>query len=784
MFKNYFIITLRNIRRHKIFFLINVLGLALGSACTILILLWVRYELSYDGFHQNARSLYRVMVTKPFSGGNIVTYELTPGPLADALEEEVPEITRAVRVSSEREMLFSYGNHVFREKGRYAGNDLLQMFSFPLVSGHADRALAEPNALVISEKLAQKYFGSNDALGKTIRIDNREDFRVTGVMRDIPGNSSLKFDFLMPVEGLVRANEWMKSWNVDNLITYVMLRSEASRSTVDGKIKNFIRKHQPESQADLFLQPYPEVYLHSEFRQGVQQGGRIVYVRLFSVIAVFVLVIACVNYMNLATAWSGKRAKEVGVRKSVGAERQSLFWQFVGESLFITLFSILLSLLLVEAILPAFRALTGASLSVPYEQPGFVLGLLGMGMFTGLLAGGYPALFLSALDPVKVLKGSLQFSNKAVLFRQGMVIFQFTVSTILIIGTLVVYSQVQYFKNKNLGLDRENVLYVALEGELYHKVRAFKHELSAAASIQSVTAASHSPLAVGIMAPDLEWPGKRPDEKISFDVVMADYGFLRTMNIQLKAGRDFSRQFATDSANILINEEAARRMNLPQPVGQRIRFWGRDGVIAGVVKDFHAHSLHSPIEPLLITLRPENTGMLFVRTAPGQTARAIAHLEQCVRKYNPAYPFEYHFLDQDYEHMYKSETVVGTLTNYFTVLAIFISCLGLFGLSLFKAEQRRKEISIRKVMGASGTQVVVMLWADFLKPVLVAFGVAAPVGWYLMTQWLGNFAYHVVVSWQMVAAAGLACLLITLLAVSFQSVRAALQHPVKSLQRE
>jgi len=786
MLKNYLKVALRNIWRNKAFTAINVCGLGLGLACSLLIFLWVRDELRYDQFVAHGDRLYQVMENQQWSGVEINTTQATPGTLAPALKAELPEVEYAAKVSWEQEELLTVGDKANKEKGHYASPDFFRIFSFPLVQGNPHTAIASPTSIVISQNLARKYFGTGAAaMGKTIRVNNKDNFLVTGIVRNVPENSSMKFDYVLPEEYYEKDNKWLKEWGSNGIQTFALLRQNTSAERVNAKIKRMVHQHDSTTaNIDLFLHPYRDRYLYSNFENGQPDGGRIEYVRMFTIVAVFILLIACINFMNLATARSAKRAKEVGVRKVVGAGQKLLVGQFVGEAVLIALMGMGTALVIVLALLPTFNTLTDKKVSLSVEDPALLLTLLGLTLFTGLLSGSYPALFLSSLQPVRVLKGTLKFSSGAVLFRKGLVVFQFTLSILLIVGTVVVFRQVQYIKNKNLGLDRENLVYLPLEGDLKKSFDAFRQELLQKPGIKTVSRSSGSPMSVGSSTTGVKWKGKDPNEKILFSQMAVGYDFLETMGIRMKEGRTFSRRFTTDTANYIVNEEAARRIGLKNLVGEELTFWGKTGKIVGIMKNFHSQSLHVPIDPVVLRLRPDDTYLVLVRTEAGRTTEALASMEAAARKYNPAYPFQYEFADQQFEEQYKSETVIGQLANYFAFLAIFISCLGLFALAAFTAEQRTKEIGIRKVLGASVTHLVGLLSKDFLKLVGIAFLLATPLAWYATEQWLQNFEYKIEVGWWTFGLAGLLAGVIALLTVSFQSIRAALANPVKSLRSE
>ncbi len=784
MFKNYIFTALRSYWKQKGFTFLNLAGLTIGLTTSLLIMLWVVDEFNYDGFHENSEQLYRIMENQTYSG-QMFTFSATPGLLAEALKTEIPEITHATRTTWGDEKQFTVGEKIIKEKGLFADGEFFEMFTFPFVAGDAETALNDITSIVISEILAEKYFESaTAALGKTIRIDNETDYKVTGVFRDVPDNSSIKFDFVLPFEVYLKENEWLKEWGNNGILTYVMLQEQASPAVVNTKLEGFIKKRNEESVVEIFIQSFPEAHLHSEFKEGKLVGGRIVFVRLFIIVAGFILLIACINFMNLVTAQSAKRAKEVGVRKVVGAAKSSLVWQFLGESILLAFFAMLLTIVLVEVILPGFNQLTDKHLYLPYGNPMFLLILLGTVVFTGLLAGLYPAFFLSAFNSVNVLKGTFKLGSKGAFLRSGLVVFQFTLSMILIGATVVVYQQIQYIKDKDLGVDRENLVYFPMNAEIGKHFEAYKTALLKQPGIQAVSLTNQNPLDVGGSSEGLEWDGKAPDTKILFQVISADYDFLETAGIQLAAGRDFSQEFSTDTANIILNEEAVRRIGFENPVGQRVKMWDREGQVIGVVKNFHSNNLHVDIEPLVIMLRPENTYLAMVRTKAGEIQEAIASLEKMHNQFASEYVFEYHFLDQEFEKMYRTDTLVGKLATYFSIIAILISCLGLFGLAAYTAERRTKEIGVRKVLGASVPNLVALLSANFTKLVLLAFVIAAPLTWLLMREFLQEYAYHVPLSPLVFVLTGVLALLIAWLTISYQSIKAALANPVKSLRNE
>jgi len=796
MIRNYFKIARRNLVRNKAFSMINILGLALGLACSLLILLWVQDERSIDGFHANGKHLYQIY-ERAFFDSKVDADYLTQGPLADELKRVVPEIQYASSQEGVRAATFAVGDRVDKMQGAPAGEDFFKMFSYPLLEGTAETALTTPNGIAISRKMAERFFGSPEkAIGKPIRYQNKSNLIVSAVFSNVPVQSSLQFDFLMPWSDFVKENAWATTWMSRDPVTVVQLRADRNGNPTDpakveAKIRGFVQRYSPKTpgyRVELGLQPYSEKYLRSTFKNGRLDGGRIEYVRLFSLVAVFILLIACINFMNLSTARSQKRAKEVGIRKVVGAARFALMGQFLSEAILLTLISIVIAVGLVVGLLPAFNALTGKQLVLPVAQPVFWFGLAGLLGLTGLVAGSYPALFLSSLNPVRILKGaapSLKFGGGALFFRKGLVVFQFSLSIILIVSMIVIYRQMAYFQSKNLGFDRENLLYIPLEGDLVNKYGLFKEEADKLDGIITVSYMEEAPTGLGHHINDVSWTGKDPGLFSSFSNTAVGYDFVKTLNLRLLAGRDFSEAYGTDTVNYVINETALKKIGYRQPIGQPLSWGGRQGTIIGVLKDFHFNSMRQAIEPLVIRLRQRpRWGAVLVRTEAGKTREALASLEKVCTSLNPSFPFTYQFSDQEYTKLYQSEQVVSELSNSFAFLAIFISCLGLFGLAAFTAEQRTKEIGVRKVLGASVTSIVALLSANFLKPVVLAMLIASPAAWYVMSRWLNGFAYQIDLEWWVLAVAGLLTSSIALLTVSYQSIKAALMNPVKSLRSE
>jgi putative ABC transport system permease protein len=791
MIKNYFKIAWRTITRNKAFSAINIAGLALGMCCSLLIILWVQDERSVDAFHKNGKQLYQVYERQTYDGKVDASYP-TQGMLAEELKRVIPEVQYASSMDyasgSGSGNTFEAGDKINKMNGSFAGADFFTMFSYPLLQGQSTTALNAPAGIAISRKMAESFFGSPEkAIGKPIRFENKEDLLVTAVFENIPANSSLQFDFLRTWTDYVKQNNWVRNWGNTSPTTMLQLRAGADPVKVEAKIKDFIYRYQQKNASfvmELGLQSYPSKYLHASFKNGTIDGGRIEYVRLFTILAVFILLIACINFMNLATARSAKRAKEVGLRKVIGAVRSSLIIQFIGEAMMLCFLSVIIALSLTVLLLPVFNALTGKQLSLPVTQPIFWMALIVLLMVTGFVAGSYPALFLSSLNPVRVLKGSLKFNWGATFFRKGLVVFQFTLSIVLVVGMMVVYQQMNYIRNKNLGYDRENLVYIPVEGDLIKKYDLFKEEAGKMPGILSISKMRNSPTVIEHHTGSISWPGKDPNVAISFADAVVGYDFSKTMKLTVKDGRDFSANFA-DSTSYLLNETAVKKMGFQNPVGQTVSWGNHQGKVIGVMKDFHFNSMHQAIEPLIIRLDENwSWGTILVRTKAGATKDAIAGLKSIYASMNPKFPFTYRFSDQEYTRLYRSEEVVSKLANIFAFLAIFISCLGLFGLATFTAAQRTKEIGVRKVLGASVSNIVVMLSNSFLKLVAIAMVIGFPLAWFALNKWLQNFAYKIDIEWWVFAFAGVVTIAIAMLTVSFQSIKAALSNPVKSLRTQ
>jgi putative ABC transport system permease protein len=788
MLFNYIKIAFRNLLRHKAFSFINIAGLAIGMTCSIFILLWVRDELSYDQFHEHADQIYRLTA----DAGEFKA-AVSPAGMAAGLKSEMPVIKNITRISKPQSVLFEVGNQKFQEKRMiYADSNFLDIFSFPLIQGDPKTALQNPDAILITEAIARKYFGNENPMGKIIRKDNQDSYKVAGVLANIPSNSHLLFDFIIPMSAIETTDGDLirKTWENFNYYTYLLVdknmdASPAGISKVVTEIDRIFKKHVTEVKIDFHLQPIRSIHLQPGLQVDLPGHGNMQYVNIFFIVALFILAVACINFMNLATARSARRAKEVGLRKVVGAGRYQIISQFLGESIFISILSFVVAMLLVWALLPAFNELSSKSVSIHSLDAKLIFSLIGLALATGLISGIYPAIYLSGFNPAKVLKGKLKSLGGNLVFRNTLVVTQFIVSIVLLVGTAVVYRQLHFIKNMNLGFEKRNLVYVPFSGELGNKMDALKSELKQHPLTNDYSIISDLPTELITGTIDVIWEGKDPKSQIVFPSMDVDENFTNVFQMKVLNGRSFSTAFKGDSTNYVLNEKAVKTMGMTvkNAVGKSLNFSGSKGIIIGVVKDFNFKPIQQPIEPLILR---ENKygGYIFVRTTPGNTEATLKSLENICQQLNPAYPFQYSFLDEDLANLYKGEERIGYLFNVFAILAIFISCLGLYGLSAFIAEQRTKEIGVRKALGASVFNIVYLLSSNFTRVILIAIIVAIPISWYVVHQWLQEFAYHIEIGWGIFVLGAFSALFIAWCTVSFESVKSAVANPVKSLRSE
>jgi ABC-type lipoprotein release transport system permease subunit len=791
MIKNYLKIGFRNILKNRSLSLINVGGLALALVVSMFILLWVRNEMSYDQFHEKADRLYYVMNNMKPGSSEIQTWTGSPAPYHRVLKEELPEVENSSMFYT-YPLSLTYRNEVFRDMGLLTTPSILEMLDYPLALGNAATCLEEPNSVVLMPELAEKFFGPNwrtndQVLGALVEVEGGLEMSVSGVFEPVPGPSTLDFSFMIPIEAEFQHEpEKWNHWGNYSYTTLLLLTEGSTPDQLDPKLMPVIEKRtQMGKPHGMFLQPLTDRYLHSQFKDGQVSGGRIVYVRIFSAAALLLLLIAGINYMNLATATATTRAKEVGIRKVSGAPRSSLAGQFLTESVLTAGIATLIAATLGFLCLPFFATISGKDVSMQFNETGFWMWFGALGIGIGLLSGLYPAFLLSGFHTAKVIKGKLTDRIGGLQLRRALVILQFAMSIILIISALSVRSQIHYIMSKDLGFQRENVLTLTLSDELNEKYDVIKEALDADPAIASVGRGHEAIFNVSTGTGDPTWEGMDESRRAIFKILFVDELFFRTVNLQFIAGEGFRKRLEGDSTvNLVINETAARQMGFEDPIGKRVSFWGDDGRVIGVVKDFHNASLHSNIQPLIFYYQPLSANQLYVRTAPGQTKLAVNRVEKTIARLDPDNALEYQFLDQQYESLYREELRTGKLADIFALLAIIISCLGLLGLAVFNIHRRVKEIGVRKVLGASVLQIAGLLSREFIILVAVAFVIGLPVARYLVFNWLEQFTYHTQLGWLPFALAGLGAILLALLTVGVLGVRAASANPVKSLRSE
>ncbi len=782
-----FRITWRYLLKDRLSAILNLVGLSTGLTCAILIFIWVDDELKMDRFHEKDERLYMVRENRIKSGG-IWTASSTSGPTAEALVKDFPEVDNAVTVRYFGDVTLSAnGSRKIRSTGRYVSKDFFNVFTYPILTGNKSKILEDANAIVISDELAKKLFGSQAAsIGKPVDGQNDEHYFVSGVFKAPGVHSSDQFDFVMPLEPILKKQQSISSWGNTGVLTFLTLKPGSDPTAFNKKIAGFIKKvsNGEITHRTPFITRYSNQYLYGEYENGVVSGGRIEYVRLFSIIAIFIVVIACINFMNLSTAKAAKRTKEVGIKKVVGARRGSLIIQYLGESMIITTCSALLALALVQLIMPSFNHITGKQLTFHLDGR-LIASIAGITIFTGLVAGSYPALYLSGLKPGLILKGKLQNAIGEVFARKGLVVFQFTLSVFLIVSVLVVYKQIKYIQSKNLGFNKDNLIVINKEGKLENSTTqvAFLNEIKKLPGVVSASGLGHNLMGHNGGTYGVKWPGRDPQDKTEFEIIPMDYGLISTMGMTLTEGREFSRDFGSDTLAVMFNEAAVKYMGMKNPIGKQVTIWGEQRHIIGVVKNFNFESLHKDIGPAFFRLDPE-AYRFAIRIKHGAEKETIAAIQKLNGAFNPGIDFDYKFLDEDFQRLYVAEQRVSVLSRYFAGLAILISCLGLFGLAAFTAQRRQKEISIRKVIGATTNHIVMMLSTDFLKLVLIAILLAFPISWWAVNQWLKGFAYRISVNYSIFIIAGISIMLITIITISFQSFKAALSNPAKHLKDE
>ena len=800
MLKNYIKIALRNLIRQKGYSIINIFGLAVGMACCILIMLWTLNELSFDKHHLNSDRIYRLCVDANF-GAQFIT-AISPAPAAAAITKDYPEVVDAARLSRPGRAAIKYGDQLFQEEGvAFADNSVFNVFTIPFVKGNPENALKKVYSIVITEEMAEKYFPTEEPLGKTFILNSQDEYTITGVVRSLPRNSHFTFNMLRSMETLhSKTPRDMEMWFNIQYYTYILLERNSDLIAFKQKLPEFVDRYMgPNLEAaggtlKYFLQPLSSIHLHSHLSGEIEENGDILYIYIFTAIAAFILLIACVNFINLATARSASRAREVGMRKTFGAERTRLIGQFLGESIVYSFLALAISLILIELYLPVFNHLAQRELVVNFLNPPWMLAaFIGLALMVGIIAGIYPAVFLSSFQPMKVLRGNLALGARNSRFRSILVVVQFTISIALIIITFTIYNQLQFIKNKKLGFNSEQVLVIPrINQTVRQSLPSVKKELASVPGVINVAASSLVPgggYRLGITFPE----GFEQNQPQTVNVLEVDADFIPTMEIELVEGRNFSEDISADPANsVIINQTAARQFCWDDPIGKTITYGAKTDsgmvtltrTVIGVVKDFHQRSMHTKIDPLVIGNIPVEFWSISLRLSPGDIPATIEALKEKWTFIDPNRPFDYYFMDEAFAKKYRAEERLGTLIMYFSVLAIFIGCLGLFGMSSYTAEQRTKEIGIRKVLGATVPNIVSLLSREFVILVVIACVTAAPIAYYSMNKWLQNFAYRTGISLWIFFLAGIAALTIALITVGLQAVKAASTNPVKSLRYE
>lgn len=789
MIKSYLNIAWRNILKDKRFTFLNVLGLSAGIACTLLIYLWVQDEWSYDKFFDKNDQVYQLMEHRK-TDGDIGISDESSGKLSEILVNQVPEIEYAAPLAPAdwfQQFTLSVADKNIKAAGQYAGKDYFNIFSFKLMEGSANSVLADKKSIVISDELAKKLFGTTEnIIGKAIRFQHETDFFVSGIFEKLPVHSSQQFDFVLSFDYLKDVQPWVNTWNNTGPHNFVLLKKGTDIAAFNNKIAGVVEKNSGDSTRSAFALKFSDNYLHNTFKHGSRTGGRYGYVKLFSLIAIFILIIACINFMNLSTAKASTRMKEVGVKKVLGADRKQLIFQFLSESILMTVLSVFVAIAIAWLLLPSFNELTAKQIALHFNGT-LIIALAIITLSTGLLSGSYPALYLSRFSPLTVLKGKLRSSFGERTSRKGLVVFQFTLSAALIVCVLVIYKQVQYIQSSDPGYTKDNVIRFNSEGAIQGTEETFIGELKKIPGVVNASFTFNNMVGRNFGTYGVDWDGKPTTASVYFEGFGAGYNFIETMAMHMRSGRSFSKNFGDESSKIILNEAAVNTMHLKNPVGSNIRLFGNTRQIVGVVEDFHFESLHEPVKPSYITLeQPAKNSWykIMIRIKSGRQKETIEQIQHLYEAYNPGFVFSYNFLNEAYQKQYEAETRIAVLSRYFSGLAILISCLGLFGLAAFTAQKRQKEIGIRKVVGASVNNIAVMLSKDFLKLILVAVLIAFPLAWWVMNQWLQSFAYRIHIGPDVFLITAISVIVITVLTISFQAIKAAVVNPVKSLRTE
>ena len=790
MIRNFFLSAVRNISRHKGFTFINVTGLAIGLAASLLILLWVQDELSFDKFHENAWNIYRVEEDQFYSGERYhVT--VTPHPSGPVWKERIPEIIDQTRINRLPRLLFRTGDNVFFKSSVVAADSgLFKIFTLPFQNGDPETALKDPHSIVLSEKLAEKYFGDTNPLGQTITLENKFPFMVTGVMKEIPGNSIFTFEGVIPYSFLREIGASSDAWGNNSIFTFVRIAEGSDIDSVNKKLTDVVLEHIPQTTNKYLLFPFTDIHLHAQFGYG-ENRGPVTAIYIFTLIAAFILLIACINFINLSTAKASSRSKEIGIRKVAGADRSSMIIQFMSKSFLLVTASLLIALLLVGLFLKAFNNVSGKSFTLSdLLQFKFILSFIIAGLVAGFISGIYPALYLSSFKPVSVLKGEPVSGKGNGRLRQFLVVIQFSLSILIATAAIFINQQLRFLQNKDLGFEKEDLICIPMAQDMKGKYYSLKSELLKETLIKGVTASLRNPVMIGSNSGGANWPGKDPEKSVLIGTNGVDYDYLETMKMELVSGRNFSRDFPGDMArdttgNFLVNEEVVKIMDTGDPIGKNFSFMGLNGTIVGVLKNFHFKGADQPIEPMAFALAGTSfLDYILIRLTPGKTEESLKSVETVWNGLIPEFPLQYTFIEQDYDNLFRSQIRLTGLLKYFTMLALIIASLGLYGLSAYSTERRSNEIGIRKVMGADSSTVIITMAREFMVLILISIIIALPVGWLIVVNLLKQFAYRIEprpIVFVMIAASAL---FIALLTVSFQAFKASRINPVEALKAE
>jgi ABC-type antimicrobial peptide transport system permease subunit len=767
----------------------NIIGLSIGLACSLLILLWVTDEFSFDRFHTNAKRIYRIEEDQ-YYGSGIFHVNVTPWPSGPVWKEKIPEIEQSCRLAYAGSFLLRRNDRSFYEGSIMAvDSTFFKIFSFELLSGDPENVLKEPGSIVISSEMAIKYFEGEDPVGKAIQVNNNEVFQVTGVMKKMPSNSTIILDFVIPFDYMKKTNWYSDDWGTNSINTFVMLRDNSDPGPVESKLTQIVREHNPGSTIDFKMDPFNRLHLFSYSGYGSKGSGRL-NIWIFSSIAILVLIIACINFMNLSTARSGSRAREISLRKVVGAHRKNLIHQFFGESLIMALMAMVIAFIIVLMLLGPFNHISGKNFQIKdVINSGFVFGTLFITLLTGILAGSYPAVVLSAFSPLQTLKGTLSLGSKGGLFRKVTVIIQFTLSIVLVAGMIVMFLQLRHMQKQKLGYDKENLLYMQLRGDMKKAYPMIKEELLREPVVKSITASLEGPQQISSNSGGAQWEGKSPDLNVLVSMSAVDFDYVETMGIEMKSGRTFSKAYSVDTphdtlASFLINEQMEKLMGMDDVVGAQLRF-GSVGPVVGVMKDFNFQSLRSKIQPLAISIWGNDyLNFMYIRINPGNLTTTMKQLEKAWKNIMPLYPFECHFVDEDFDQMYRVELRMGTLINYFSFLAVLIACIGLFGLSTYTVEQKTREVGIRKALGASSGSIFQIFTREFVQLLVISAVISFPAAWLLLSRFLRNYSYHIRLNAWIFIGSALITFIVAMLAISFQTFRAIKSNPAETLKHE